>query len=72
VGSLASGQAFQFMLQLLLPVLGGNHFFSAAIFWRFSFSSFSFMGSGSFLNNGQNKSDQLFTIDRLWHGHYMM
>ena len=29
-------------------------------------------GSGSFLNNGQNKSDQLFTVDRLWLGHYFM
>src|SRR5699024_9979254 len=45
-------------------------FFSAAAFWRLSFSSFSFMGSGSFLNNGQNKSDQLFTVDRLWLIHY--
>lgn len=56
------------MLQLLLPVLGGNQLFSAAVFWRFSFSSFSFMESNSFLNNGQNKSDQLFTVDRLWLG----
>ena len=33
---------------------------------------FQFFAHGQLLrsDNGQNKSDQLFTVDRLWLGHY--
>lgn len=35
---------------------------------------FQFFAHGQLLlsDNGQNKSDQLFTVDRLWLGHYSL
>ena len=70
MGSLASGQPFQLVLQSLLLVLGCGQLALRNIL--FVSQLFQFFAHGQLLlsDNGQNKSDQLFTVDRLWLEHY--
>ena len=73
MGSLASGQPFQLALQSLLLVLGCGQLRSAALRnILFVSQLFQFFAHGQLLlsDNGQNKSDQLFTVDRLWLVHF--
>ena len=65
MGSLASGQPFQLALQSLLLVLSCGQFLLCNIL--FVFQLFKFFADRQLLlsDNGQNKSDQLFTVDRL-------
>ena len=66
VDTLASGQPFQLALQSLLLVLGCGQLALRNIL--FVSQLFQFFAHGQLLlsDNGQNKSDQLFTVDRLW------
>ena len=72
MGSLASGQPFQLVLQSLLLMLGCGQLALRNIL--FVSQLFQFFAHGQLLlsDNGQNKSDQLFTVDRLWLGHYLI
>lgn len=66
MGPLASGQPFQFALQSLLLVLGCGQLALRNILFVFQFFQFFAHGQLLLSDNGQNKSDQLFTVDRLW------
>ena len=66
MGSLASGQPFQLALQSLLLVLGCGQLALRNILFVFQFFQFFAHGQLLLSDNGQNKSDQLFTVDRLW------
>ena len=70
MGSFASGQPFQLALQSLLLVLGCGQLALRNIL--FVSQLFQFFAHGQLLlsDNGQNKSDQLFTVDRLWLGRF--
>ena len=70
--SLKSGQPFQLVLQSLLLVLGCGQLPLRNIL--FASQLFQFFAHGQLLlsDNGQNKSDQLFTVDRLWLGQYFL
>ena len=69
MGSLASGQPFQLVLQSLLLVLGCGQLSLRNILFVSQIFQFFAHGQLPLSDNGQNKSDQLFTVDRLWLGH---
>ena len=70
VSSFTSGQSLDFAFQPFLPVLGCGQLSLRNILVVFQLFQF-LIGHrvNSFRNNGQNKSDQLFTVDRLCSGH---
>ena len=70
--SLALNQQIQLALQSLLFVLGCGQLALRNI--QFVSQLFQFFAYGQLLlsDNGQNKSDQLFTVDRFWFGHYFL
>ena len=69
MGSLASGQPFQLALQSFLLVLGCGQLALRNILPVSQLFQFFAHGQLLLSDNGQNKSDQLFTVDRLWLGH---
>ena len=71
LGALASGKLLDFTFQSFLHVLGCGQLSLRNILVVFQL--FQFLAGhrvNSFRNNGQNKSDQLFTVDRLWLGRF--
>ena len=72
MGSLASGQSFQLALQSLLLVFGYGQLVLRNILFVSQLFQFFIHGQLLLSDNEQNKSDQLFTTDRLWLGHYFV
>lgn len=72
MGSLASGQSFQLALQSLLLVFGCGQLVLRNILFVSQLFQFFIYGQLLLSDNEQNKSDQLFTTDRLWLGHYFV
>lgn len=65
MGSLASGQSFQLALQSLLLVFGCGQLVLRNILFVSQLFQFFIHGQLLLSDNEQNKSDQLFTTDRL-------